>query len=95
MSTQRKSFREQFEGRIDMTDGSVVLKEPMFTQIQHDAFADGRKAGLKEARTLILGEQNTQHATKHAAWNSMCRDMAMIIERAITGQAQPGPFGFD
>lgn len=46
-----KSFREQFAGRIDGSDGSVVLRETEYKQIQKEAF----DAGVKVAADKFIG----------------------------------------
>lgn len=38
-----KSFHEQFKNNIDLTDGSVVLREDMYKAIQLDAMKEGAK----------------------------------------------------
>lgn len=57
-----KPFHIQFDGRIDMTDGTVVLRSEEYSQIVTDAFRCGHEQANREWKSQECARHNERMA---------------------------------
>lgn len=49
-----KKYRDKFKDKIDMYDGTAILTEELYREIQLEAYNEGRMDVLKEAATIAM-----------------------------------------
>ena len=82
-----KQFHEQFKDRVDASDGSVVLREPEFSQIQEEAFKDG----LNRAVEAIRARHDSTYVGHNPIREGIKRGLSDAMVDILTISATPFP----